>query len=282
MHLDKLAIVVPTTLQRPMSVLVEVADRLGQASKMGAEICVFVNTLQSRDFWKLSVFEGLDSVAIKLSSSRLPIDQSMMQAVFMSSRKYILQCGDDDIPILDLLLRCQDYMEEKDLDLVVSCISSKAGTEDCSSRQLGGGWSFSSITSRRLFIDFHDRLPYGSFVAKSELLRVADGWRKFFGTSHAYCGVMWATLIARKSPNIRLGTTSDCLCKIIDSPKSWQSYAAKIYLIHIPRWYAQMGVLMPSTALFSLVKALSSLTSYGTLIAYRLIGRIILVVKPRS
>jgi hypothetical protein len=140
MHLDKLAIVVPTTLQRPISVLAEVADRLGQASKMGAEICVFVNSLQSRDSWKLSVFEGLDAVAIKLASSRLPIDQSMMQAVFMSSRKYILQCGDDDIPSLDLLLRCQDYMEEKNLDLVVSCISSKAGTEDCPSRQLGGGW----------------------------------------------------------------------------------------------------------------------------------------------
>ena len=158
--------VVPTTLQRPTNVLSQVADRLNLASKMGAEICIFVNSFDSQDLSKLSIFERIDSAVISVATSKLPIDQSMMQAVFMANRKYILQCGDDDIPNLDILVSSQNYMEENDLDLVISCVAN-VGSDNIYFGNFDGGFSFGRITRRSLYIDFYDKLFHGSFIVKS-------------------------------------------------------------------------------------------------------------------
>jgi hypothetical protein len=125
------------------------------------------------------------------------------------------------------------------------------------------------------FSKIWDKMPPGSFVISRDCF-ASVYFEKYYGTSHAYTGMVWEYLLDK------FKLKGDIYIKCISEPvilfriieKSWRLSAMQIIYYEIPEWFLRLPKEYQEVVSPILRKYLSELTKFTTLLRYRATGQL--------
>lgn len=178
-----------------------------------------------------------NSLKFSTNDQTVSIDQNMFNVMTIANSKYIFPLGDDDflpsnsLPhILKLLEGSPDF-----LLLAFSVVDADLKPKKFNFPAELMGKSFDDPL--KAFESMWEMLHFGSFIVKNEL---RDEWfAKYFGTGHAYSGVVWESLAEKHTSGERVAIccSDEKLVLIRDAGKTWSEYRCEIIYYGIPRWF---------------------------------------------
>jgi hypothetical protein len=171
------------------------------------------------------------------------IDRNMHHLAIMARGSYVWQLGDDDLiesGILEALLR-ELTADPLDLLILQGRFTTPAGAHlgDYLPRRFLG---LRFTEAKTAFSHLWDRMKYGSFIVSARML--AGDWTRYYGTHHAYAGVVWDQLTAAQARGepCRLGCGRRSMVRLREAPKSYSTYRCQVLFRDIPQWF----VLLPA------------------------------------
>lgn len=245
-HADKsslnlLSIVLPTILNRPVWLYKKLFHSLLHYSTLGVEVCIFFNTpINDSNAEAFHILSALTTNFV-ISDVTLSIDYSLLNACKLSTKPYIWQIGDDDIPninqsnAISYLLSADtqvDFIYMKSLPTLFSHMRSRSllVTGVCNHRAFVfpiSIFSFFNLLGRELC--------FGSFICNSSLL-ISEYWRPYMSSMHAYgLSVIHALYHSVRHRSFKFAFLCPSGLSTESSvPKTWSNRAFGIHFYHIP------------------------------------------------
>lgn len=173
----------------------------------------------------------------RVNAATVPIDENMFLAMTWPSSRYIFPLGDDDcLPpgslaqIIELLKSSPDVVL-----LRFKIVDAALRAKDFAFPARVPGMVFED--PREAFGELWELFHFGAFVVRNELRE--DCFRRYFGTGHAYSGVVWDMLAKKYADEGRTSVlcSRQELVLIRDAGKTWSDYRVQIIYQGIPRWF---------------------------------------------
>jgi len=169
----------------------------------------------------------------------------MIDVLFLSNSQYVWWIGDDDIVIPGAIERIIKKIEEnKDLSLFL--INAKLVSQDLKKVLNDKFWEHEIQceynSCKEFFRQACFRMPFGTVVINANLAKKIEA-KRYFGTSHAYTGVILDYLedeYLKKGNNQICCIKEPCVC-LRCGIKSWSEQSVEIHLRHIPKWFSLLG-----------------------------------------
>lgn len=213
---------------------------LPQAQKLGVRIQLNDNCSKDGTAEYLAAVSSKYScLHFRVNPETVPIDENMLLSMQFVESRYVYPLGDDD------------FLPEGSLEDIVNELASNRPEVLALSglltdyklnpkkhllpEELQGG-IFND--PRQAFHSLWDKMPFGSFVMQRDFVN-ETAFRKYFGTCHAYTGVVWERLyeLFSSGRNIEVRCMRSPSVMLRGGEKSWKDYKARIYLHEIPRWF---------------------------------------------
>jgi len=178
------------------------------------EICISANKTDdgTHDFLRTHFIKKVENVNCILQEKLLDIDSNMMAAIELAKGQYVYPLGDDDFLEKEAIVKILKKIKENQNDMIL----------------LNGFHTDQFLNPNRehipdllkgklydcpikAFSEIWHLMPFGSFVAKRGMFDT-NLFYKYKGTSHAYTGMVWESLLKKKCKKIR---SVSCVCKNI-------------------------------------------------------------------
>jgi glycosyltransferase involved in cell wall biosynthesis len=199
----------------------------------------------------LNVVYEFDQKYINYSPNKVNvgIDRNMIKFLELCESRYCWLLGDDDQLTKDSYEHILPLLNE-DLDFIILLDGNPIPDYP------GGVYEVHSNDEvGRLLMATWDKLPFGNIVVnveRAKQMAIATDISKYIGTSHAYSGILWETLLSPASSHRVAIVDSKCV-EVGIVQKTWTDSSIIIHLIEIPRWFA----LLPEAISIYKNKALS-------------------------
>ncbi len=251
---------------------------LPQAEKLCVDVCVSDNNSSdgTADYLKSlsSLYKCLKYIIQPMNCG---LERNMISAMSMADTNYILPIGDDEI-IMDggLSLIIDKIKKNPDLDILIFD-GWHTGLKSKDKRRHLPNHLHNYVFHNPIvaFQELWDKMPPGSFVVTKNCFANVY-YEKFFGTSHAYTGMVWEYLLEKFKLNgkIFIECLSDPIILFLSVKKSYSSYTARVHLYEIPQWFLRLSPDYQESVSNILQEYLSRQSSFSALVNYRAIGQL--------
>jgi glycosyltransferase involved in cell wall biosynthesis len=211
---------------------------LPQAEALGVEICISDNSsTDGTSQYLTEVSQCHECIKFRVNETNVGIDLNIIRAMQMAEGKYILPIGDDEVLPDESLVSIIETIEHyPNLD-VLFLDGWYTNAELIKTRKLLpdslNGQFFSDPIE--VLDNLSEHRALGCFVIDKDCLS-SDWYKKYLGTYHAYCSIIWDYLIFKYKKSgqcsVVCSSTPIVLLRIIE--KSWKHEHLKIMLHDVP------------------------------------------------
>lgn len=238
-------------MSRPLTISIPTYNRLGylrllleeilpECEKLDIEVCVSDNGSAdgTRDYLS-SIRVSSSVLKIQLNDENIGIDRNMLAVARMSTSEYVYLLGDDDFLPHDCMEHLLDTLRGSH-DVVLLNAWHTDSYLNRLRQHLGKSLSDKVFTvPSEAFEAAWDKMPFGSFICRTEIFLQSADTTKYIGTSHAYTGEVWDYLASKYSSTDSIKFLCDGTPSVFlrGAQKTWRTQACRILLLEIIAWF---------------------------------------------
>ena len=250
---------------------------LPQAQALGVKIQLNDNCSQDGTAEYLATLSCKYScLYFRINPKTVPIDENMFLAMKFTESPYVYPLGDDDfLPEGTLAAIVNELADHRPDILALSGLLTdyKLNPQKGLFPKELQGHVFND--PRPAFHSLWDKMPFGSFVMHRDFINELT-FRKYYGTCHAYTGVVWERLYEQftsgKSIAVRCMESPSVMLR--GGKKSWNDYKVRIYLHDIPKWFSLLPTLYEEDLVVIKEEHIKKHGSLSSLLAFRRSGQL--------
>ncbi|WP_172917222.1 glycosyltransferase family 2 protein [Capnocytophaga canis] len=233
------------------------------------EVCISNNaSTDGTDEYIKELVRLYPSIKYNKQVKNVSIDENMVDVILMATGDYIFPLGDDDkIDVRHIENEIFDSICDG-VDLKI--FNGRLGENYLLETDLLGS-SFDNLECA--FESLWSKMPFGSFMFHRDLLVFMQKDNRFMNTSHAYTGIIWDGLYAKKVQGkqmIRIVCGQEPLIEFKQEKKTWEKDRFKILYYEIPLWFYLLLDKYPVISNKRILKKyLIQMSSFKTLLRFK-------------